>query len=154
MAQLLPDPQFNEDSFIKLLVELACNLNAQCGDRTKPNGKKHEYSGFSVSTEGLESAIAAPFQSFGGHPRFASVNDVASALLINIATGHHFQDGNKRTALLISLVYLRFFSINVRPPSPEAGSRLVEDLVTRTDLSYEERRQYASQKLINWTDLR
>ena len=125
MSSILPGNQFDESSFISILVELACTLNENCGKYTKPNGDLQEYSGYEVNKSGLESAISAPFQGFSGVPRFSSPYDVAAALLINIATGHHFQDGNKRTALLLSLTYLGLHEIEVAPPSDEAGVGLL-----------------------------
>ncbi|PZQ27233.1 MAG: hypothetical protein DI558_01535 [Corynebacterium propinquum] len=35
-----------------------------------------------------------------------------AALIVNIAQGHHFGDGNKRTALHLGLLYLSMFGIN------------------------------------------
>ncbi|KKO84896.1 hypothetical protein VH13_09200 [Corynebacterium ulcerans] len=151
MSRILPGNQFDEKAYVHFLVELACRLNARCGQREKPNGELQEYSGYSVRKEGLESAISSPFQSFGGTPRFVSPYDVAAALLINIATGHPFQDGNKRTALHLALTYLSLHSIEVVPPSAEAGAKLAEDVVINNGVSYEDRRVSASRKFQAWT---
>ena len=51
----------------------------------------------------LESAIARPFQTFGGedlyHSPFAKAAAVAESLIIN----HPFVDGNKRTGIIVMI---------------------------------------------------
>ena len=119
-------------------MDVACGINA-------------DYSNVVLSRDGLESAICAPFQGFGGEPRFKSPYDVAAALLINVATGHHFQDGNKRTALVLALYYLHRHEIEVIPPSEEKGAKLVEDVVKEKEIPYEKRRESVRSKLQKWT---
>lgn len=54
----------------------------------------------------LESAIAAPQASFGGQPLVQDPLEIASAYLFHLCQNHPFNDGNKRTALAASLVFL------------------------------------------------
>lgn len=119
-------------------MNVACEINA-------------DYSDVVLNRGGLESAIRTPFQGFGGEPRFKSPYDVAAALLINVATGHHFQDGNKRTALVLAVYYLEQHEIKVIPQSEEKGAKLVEDVVKEKEIPYEKRRDSVRAKLQEWT---
>lgn len=48
----------------------------------------------------LESAIARPFQTFGGDDLYPSVFEKAAALAESLIINHPFVDGNKRTGFL------------------------------------------------------
>lgn len=48
---------------------------------------------------GLDSAIARPFQSFGGEDLYPSVFEKAAAIGESIIMNHPFIDGNKRTGM-------------------------------------------------------
>ncbi|BCA56611.1 putative death-on-curing family protein [Nitrospira sp. KM1] len=64
----------------------------------------------------LDAAVAMPRQQFGGtylHPDFAAM---AAAYLFHIAQNHPFFDGNKRTAALSALAFLRVNGIEQLPP--------------------------------------
>ena len=54
----------------------------------------------------LESAVNAPFQTFGGQDLFPSIYEKAARLLYGIANNHAFVDGNKRTAVHAMEVFL------------------------------------------------
>ena len=54
----------------------------------------------------LESAVNAPFQTFGGNELFPTVREKAARLLYGIANNHAFIDGNKRTAVHAMEMYL------------------------------------------------
>ena len=54
----------------------------------------------------LESAVNAPFQTFGGEELFPTVQEKAARLLYGIANNHAFIDGNKRTAVHAMEMYL------------------------------------------------
>ncbi|OIR46324.1 type II toxin-antitoxin system death-on-curing family toxin [Corynebacterium sp. NML130628] len=123
-----------------MLVELACAVNQGCGDRITESGEPESYLGFTVDRASLESAVYAPFQLLSGHPRYASVFDRGATLTVHIAITHPFADGNKRTALIVGLTYLRLFSIHVRAPkgkepdlaTGEEGTQLMEYIVTHS----------------------
>jgi len=123
--------QSAEEALAEKLVEVACTLNRRCGMRASHshNGPQ-EYSGFSVRLEGLRSAIYAPLQVFFGQAAYDSPFDRAAALIVNIAQGHHFGDGNKRTALHLGLLYLSMLGIKVDRPSDEAAADWMQELVT------------------------
>ena len=54
----------------------------------------------------LESALAAPFQSFDGNDPFPSVYQKAARLGYGLASNHAFVDGNKRIGAHAMLVFL------------------------------------------------
>jgi death on curing protein len=57
--------------------------------------------------EGLmESAIARPYQTFGGEDLYPTVFEKAAAIAESIIINHPFIDGNKRTGLLAMLAVL------------------------------------------------
>lgn len=60
-----------------------------------------------VRDEGLlESALAAPFQTFGGEPVYPSVQSKAAQLGFGLIRNHPFVDGNKRIGAHVLLVFL------------------------------------------------
>ncbi len=59
----------------------------------------------------------------------ASLADIAAAYAFGIAKAHAFVDGNKRTAFVTSLTFLRLNGYSFRP-SPVEGVRMMEDLAT------------------------
>ncbi len=54
----------------------------------------------------LESALAAPFQSFDGEDAFPSIYQKAARLGYGLIKNHPFVDGNKRIGTHIMLVFL------------------------------------------------
>lgn len=54
----------------------------------------------------FKSAIFEPQQSFGGQDLYPDVISKASCYLRSLAMNHPFHDGNKRTALLSTLIFL------------------------------------------------
>lgn len=54
----------------------------------------------------LESAIDAPQRNLFGSPVYSSVHEKAAALMRNLIKLHPFLDGNKRTALLATILFL------------------------------------------------
>ena len=60
-----------------------------------------------IRDEGLlESALAAPFQTFGGKPVYPSLQAKAARLGFGLVSNHPFVDGNKRTGAHVMLVFL------------------------------------------------
>ncbi len=56
----------------------------------------------------LESALARPFQTFGGEHLYPSIFEKAAAIGQSIIINHPFIDGNKRTGYLLNDAILRF----------------------------------------------
>lgn len=72
----------------------------------------------------LESAVHAPFQTFGGIDLYPTVFDKAAQLCFGIAKDHPFRDGNKRTALHSMLVFLDVNGISI-----DYDARTMEELI-------------------------
>ena len=66
------------------------------------------YGGFhGIRDENLfDSALAAPFQSFGGIDFYPSIEEKAARLGYGLAANHPFHDGNKRIGAHAMLVFL------------------------------------------------
>jgi death-on-curing protein len=62
----------------------------------------------------LESAVAAPQATSGGHSPFKDLTEIAAAYLFYLCRNHPFIDGNKRTALGACIVFLRLNGIEPR----------------------------------------
>lgn len=62
---------------------------------------------YGVRDEGLlDSALAQPFQTFGGEELYPTAEVKAACLAFGIAKNHPFIDGNKRLAAHAALVFL------------------------------------------------
>lgn len=68
-----------------------------------------------IRDEGLlESALAAPLQTFGGEPVYPSLQAKAARLGFGLASNHPFVDGNKRTGAHVMLVFLALNGVELR----------------------------------------
>lgn len=68
-----------------------------------------------IRDEGLlESALAAPFQTFGGEPMYPSLQAKAAQLGFGLIRNHPFVDGNKRIGAHTMLVFLAVNGIELR----------------------------------------
>lgn len=67
----------------------------------------------------LDSALNAPFQSFGGYEFFPTVIDKAVRLCIGLVQNHPFHDGNKRIGAMALLTMLDLNRIELRTNSDE-----------------------------------
>ena len=65
----------------------------------------------------LESAIAPPFQTFGGEDLYPSPFDKAAAIGESLIENHPFIDGNKRTGMLAIVALLKENNIQVNADS-------------------------------------
>jgi death-on-curing protein len=75
----------------------------------------------------LEMGCARPMNLFAyGSP---SLEDLAAAYAFGIVKAHAFLDGNKRTALVTALTFLRLNGTGFRPDTKE-GLRMVEGLAS------------------------
>ena len=67
-----------------------------------------------IRDEGLlDSALAAPFQSFEGHIPYPSLQQKAARLGYGLVKDHPFVDGNKRIAAHAMLVFLALNGIEI-----------------------------------------
>ena len=87
----------------------------------------------------LVSAVLTPQSSFGGKSPYADIVEIAAAYLFYICKNHPFLDGNKRTAMMAAIVFLRFNGIEPKADSEQweklmldvAASKLDRDATTR-----------------------
>ncbi|EST21054.1 hypothetical protein N566_27720 [Streptomycetaceae bacterium MP113-05] len=77
----------------------------------------------------LESAVARPAASMFGEEAYADLFDKAAALMQSLAVNHPFLDGNKRTAWLSTMVFLRINGIELRPDI-DAAEHLIISVAT------------------------
>ncbi len=62
---------------------------------------------------GLESALARPFQTFGGEDLYPTIFNKAAALGESLIINHPFVDGNKRTGYLLMEALLHYGGYNI-----------------------------------------
>ncbi|MBQ9002834.1 MAG: type II toxin-antitoxin system death-on-curing family toxin [Eggerthellaceae bacterium] len=73
-----------------------------------------------VRDEGLlESALAQPFQGFGGQGAYPTVAQKAARYADGIASNHPIADGNKRTATAVMGAFLRMNGQRFKPRHDE-----------------------------------
>ena len=85
----------------------------------------------------LESAVNAPFQSFGGWDVYPTIYEKAARLGFGLAQNHAFIDGNKRIAAHAVLVFLAYNGIEIDCTESELFSmfmRLAESEATFEEL--------------------
>lgn len=61
----------------------------------------------------LESAVFRPQSTFGGEELYSSIFEKAAALTHSIIMNHPFIDGNKRTGMVSSLIFLELNGYNL-----------------------------------------
>ena len=74
----------------------------------------------------LESALAAPFQTFDGDDLYPSIYQKAARLGFGIVKNHAFIDGNKRTAADAMLVFLYLNDIAVECTQEELAGLFIQ----------------------------
>lgn len=76
----------------------------------------------------LESALRSPLQTFGGAYLNPDIYHMAAGLLISLSKNHPFVDGNKRTAIVVTCMFLEFNGYKLTIPE-SALTPFVLDLV-------------------------
>ncbi len=77
-----------------------------------------------------ESAIHAPFASFGGQEAYPTLFDRAAVLISHLARNHPLPDGNKRAAFLLTARYLDANGRSWKPEDVEVDATMVERVAT------------------------
>jgi death on curing protein len=77
----------------------------------------------------LAAAVLAPQSIFGGKSPYADLVEVAAAYLFYLCKNHPFGDGNKRTAMIAAIVFLRLNGIEPKPDSRQ-WEKLMLDVAT------------------------
>ena len=90
----------------------------------------------------LDSAIAAPFQSFDNNDLYPSIQSKAARLCYGIIKNHPFVDGNKRIGTHVMLLFLYFNNIELEYTQKELSDFILK--LASGVKSYED--------LLNWID--
>jgi len=83
----------------------------------------------------LESALAAPFQTFGGQPMFPTVQQKAVRLGYGLIMNHPFVDGNKRIGAHVMLTVLAMNGIELEYTQREFYELIIK--VAASEVSFE-----------------
>jgi len=84
----------------------------------------------------LESALAAPFQSFGGQSMFPSIQQKAARLGFGLIMNHPFVDGNKRIGTHVMLIMLAMNGIELEHTQKELYEIILK--VAASEATFEE----------------
>lgn len=93
----------------------------------------------------LESALAQPFQTFGGSELYPTFAEKAARYAYGIARNHPFLDGNKRAATACMGAFLRVNGFAFRPSADELLETMLG--VAAGTVSYEELAEWVSRNL-------
>ena len=74
---------------------------------------------------GLEAAIAAPMQSFGGQDLFPSEIEKIARLSFGLAANHAFVDGNKRIGAMMVQLLLKWNGYNLQLKTGELADMFI-----------------------------
>lgn len=77
-----------------------------------------------------DSAINAPFASFGGTEAYPDLLDQAAVLVTHLARNHPLPDGNKRAAFLLMARFLHANGRTWQPEDVEADAGTVERIAS------------------------
>lgn len=75
---------------------------------------------------GLEAAIAAPLQSFGGVDLFPTVIEKIARLSYGLAANHAFIDGNKRIGAMLVQLLLKWNGYNIELKPNELADMFID----------------------------
>ena len=81
----------------------------------------------------LESAVAAPQATFAGQSPFSDLIEIAAAYLFYLCRNHAFVDGNKRTAMVAAITFLRLNEIEPSPDGPHWEALVLDVAASRID---------------------
>ena len=81
----------------------------------------------------LASAVMTPQASFGGKSPYIDIVEVAAAYLFYLCQNYPFVDGNKRTAMISAIVFLRINGIQTLPDSSEWEKLMLDVAASKAD---------------------
>ena len=81
----------------------------------------------------LASAVLTPQSSFGGKSPYADIVEIAAAYLFYICKNHPFVDGNKRTAMMAAIVFLRLNGMEPLSDSVEWERLMLDVAASKID---------------------
>ena len=82
---------------------------------------------------GLEAALAAPFQSFGGQELFLTDVEKIARLGYGLASNHAFLDGNKRIGAMMTQLLLRWNGYHLMLQPGELSDMFISLAAGRAD---------------------
>lgn len=74
----------------------------------------------------LDSALNAPFQTFGGKDVYPSLQQKAARLCFGLVKNHPFVDGNKRIGIHVMLVFLALNGIELQHTQTELSDVILQ----------------------------
>ena len=74
----------------------------------------------------LDSALNAPFQTFGGEDAYPSLQQKAARLCFGLVKNHPFVDGNKRIGAHVMLVFLALNGIELQYTQTELSDDILQ----------------------------
>lgn len=74
----------------------------------------------------LDSALNAPFQSFGGEDIYPSIQQKAARICFGLVKNHPFADGNKRIGVHVMLVFLALNGIELQYTQQELSDTILQ----------------------------
>ena len=77
--------------------------------------------------------MLTPQSSFGGKSPYADIIEIAAAYLFYICKNHPFLDGNKRTAMMAAIVFLRLNGIEPLPDSAKWEKLMLDVAASQLD---------------------
>jgi death on curing protein len=77
-----------------------------------------------------ESALHAPFASFGGTEAYPTTVEQAAVLVQHLAQNHPLPDGNKRVAFLLMARFLDANGLTWGPSHPDTDTTMVERIAS------------------------
>ena len=81
----------------------------------------------SLRDEGiLDSALSAPFQTFGGEDVYPSLQQKAARLCFGLVKNHPFVDGNKRIGAHVMLVFLALNGVELQHSQTELSDVILQ----------------------------
>lgn len=82
---------------------------------------------FGLRDEGmLDSALYAPFQTFGGEDVYPSLQQKAARLCFGLVKNHPFVDGNKRIGAHVMLVFLALNGVELQHSQAELSDVILQ----------------------------
>ena len=81
----------------------------------------------------LASAVLGPQSSFDGKSPYADLVEVGAAYLFYICGNHPFLDGNKRTAMMVAIVFLTLNGLEPLPDSENWEQLMLDVAASKID---------------------
>ena len=108
-----------------------------------------QYLGGSHGRGLLESALAQPQQTFFGEYLYPSISDKTAALIWSVTKNHPFNDGNKRAALTMGILFLAFNRYALLARQSEAVELCLKVAASEPDIDRDYISEWISERIIS-----